>query len=85
MLMKKLVPHFVPYACCGLITMSQKFYKNCLKIFPSMLALRLMFSETKNYAGIIGLGPWALLLHIIKPDITAMVIDLQYEVSQNCK
>ena len=41
-----------------------------------MLALCLMFSETKNYAGIIGLGPWALLLHIIKPDITAMVIDL---------
>ena len=40
------------------------FYKDCFKIFPIMLALYLMLSETyyaQNYAGIIGLGLLALI------------------------
>ena len=37
----------------------KSFYEDCFKIFPIMLVLRLIFSETYyalNYAGIIGLG-----------------------------
>ena len=51
MLMRKIVPHFVPN--CGLIT--KVFYKDCFETFPIMLALCLMLSET-YYAGIIGLA-----------------------------
>ena len=57
MLTRKLVPHFVP--SYGLITTSQKVYKDCSKIFPTRLALCSMLSETnyaQNYAEIIGLG-----------------------------
>ena len=54
-LMRKLVPHFGPI--CGLIIILQTFaFKT---IFPIMLALSLMLSETyyaQTYAGIIGLG-----------------------------
>ena len=56
-LMRKLVPHFVP--SCDFITILQKFYRDCFKIFPIMLALCLMLSmayHAQNYAGIIGLG-----------------------------
>ena len=56
-LIRKLVPYFLP--SCGLITTSQKFYKDCFEIFPIMLALCLMLSETyyaQNYADIIDLG-----------------------------
>ena len=55
MLRRKLVLYFVP--SCGLITTSHKFYKDCFKIFPIMLALCSMLSEThyaQNCAGIIG-------------------------------
>ena len=49
---------------CPDYTMSQKFYKDCFKIFPIVLALCLMLSETQyaqNYAGIIGLALLASL------------------------
>ena len=46
--------HFV--SSCGLIILYHKsFYKDCFKMFPIMLALCLMLSETyyaQNYAGI---------------------------------
>ena len=58
MLRRKFVPNFVATKLWLLAT-SQKFYKECFKIFPIMLALCPMLSETyyaQNYAGIIGLG-----------------------------
>ena len=57
MLMRKLVPYFVP--SCGLITISQFFYKDCFKIFPIMLPLCSQLSEiyyAHNYADILSLG-----------------------------
>ena len=59
MLLRKLVPRFIP--SCGFITIiiTEDFIKSVFKNLPIMLALCLMLSETyyaQNYAGIIGLG-----------------------------
>ena len=53
--------HFVQ--SCGLIICHRSFYKGCLEIFPIMLALCLMLSETyyaQNYAGIIVLSLYSM-------------------------
>ena len=58
MLRRKLVTHFVP--SCGLFTIIQiNFHEDYFKIFPIMLALYSVLSETyytETYAGIICLG-----------------------------
>ena len=72
--------YFVP--SFGLITTSQFFIKTVFKIFPIVLALCLMLSETcyaHNYAGIIGLGliVW-LFLYFRKMLIKHLVSEHKY-------